>query len=197
MAKNQSPKTEAKKIIRAFDANAKAPEGKSARQEIMEREHKEDAENRYPDPVKLDATMREIIEALESFVDTCALQFPIGSLDFDVYPADEHASEETFGVDSNWLKGWKMRWYATMAPRFAVLLKRRGEYHQILNAVELEDERARYARNSLHDTVNDLAFCLEGCAFNVGVLMGARLAGASHEQMTRLGMNIYRTLVHR
>jgi len=61
--------------------------------------------------------------------------------------------------------------------------------------VQIEDEKAQYARNHTSDVVGKLKTCIGNCAFNVGVLMGAKLMGASHEQMTRMGMNIYRSLI--
>jgi len=85
----------------------------SVRQEIVDREREEDAASYYFEPMKLEAAIHEIIETFESYVASCAVKFPLGSLGFD------HYSD---------FQDWRTRCYTAMAPEFEVLEKRYDEY---------------------------------------------------------------------
>ena len=87
-----------------------------------------------------------------------------------------------------------MRWYSTLDPLFPLLLKRRAEKFDLLKPESQADQRTVHAFGTLRQTANELMFSVEQLSFDLGIFMGAKLAGASRDQMIAIGQSLRRSL---
>jgi hypothetical protein len=88
----------------------------------------------------------------------------------------------------------KMAWYAAIDPRFSLLIKRREERLKLLETIETQDENVRFVIEEMHDFINDVMFCCEELGCYLGVFIGAKLMGASEDELIRLGKSLTRAL---
>ncbi|MGH7828499.1 MAG: hypothetical protein ACREQ7_25375 [Candidatus Binatia bacterium] len=170
---------------------------KSTEEKFWAQERKEDDQCPGPDPKKVDAVISEIIETINDFVDGTAFHFFPAEAGQVVKPfADETVNRELFGDGFNLAATAKMRWHATINPRYALLIRRRSQYLDTIDeAIAAENVEASFAASKMSDLSGELMSCVEELAFYVGTLMGAKLIGASTEQIVQLGQRLRRAIV--
>jgi hypothetical protein len=107
------------------------------------------------------------------------------------YPFDK---QDPKSPEGDAFSRWKMRWYSTLDPWFLMLLQRRAEEFELLKSDIQADEKTVHAFQTVRKTSNDLMFCVEQLSFYLGTFMGAKLVGASRDQMLAMAQSLQRTL---
>jgi len=146
------------------------------------------------DPKKLEKILVEIVDSFSDLIHGAAFNFLLTegqSTQFNV-PFDKQDPKPPSGDE---FSNWKMRWYSTLDPWFLMLLQRRAEKFDLLKSDSQPDEKTVHAFQTLLKTSNDLMFCVEQLSFYLGTFMGAKLAGASRDQMLTMAGSLRRTLI--
>lgn len=146
-----------------------------------------------PDRNKLEKILVEIVDSFSDLIHGAAFNFLLTegqSTEFN-FPFDK---QDPKPPDGDEFSDWKMRWYSTLDPWFLMLLQRRAKKFDLLKSDSQADDKTVHAFQTLRKTSNDLMFCVEQLSFYVGAFMGAKLVGASRDQMLAMGQSLQRTL---
>jgi hypothetical protein len=147
-----------------------------------------------PDPDKLEKILAEIVDSFSDLIHGAAFNFLLTegkSTEFN-FPFDRQDPKPPKGDE---FSDWKMRWYSILDPWFLMLLQRRAEKFDLLKSDSQADAKTLQAFQTVRKTSNDLMFCVEQLSFYLGTFMGAKLAGASRDQMLMMARSLRRTLI--
>jgi hypothetical protein len=146
-----------------------------------------------PDPKKVDAVVVEIAHYISDFVDRAAFDFLLTDgkfIEFE-FPDDPEAPKPPGGES---IPAWKMKWYSTLDPLFLLYLNRRAENFNLVRYDSQPDARSAHALSMLRETSDQLMLRMEQLSFYIGMFMGAKLSGASRDEMLALGQSLRRSL---
>ena len=145
-----------------------------------------------PDPKKVDAVMVEIAHYFSDFVDRAAFDFLTDGkfMEFE-FPDDPDAHKPPHGES---IPAWKMKWYSTLDPLFLLYLNRRADNFNLVKYDSQPDALSAHALSMLRETSDQLMFRMEQLSFYIGMFMGAKLSGASRDEMVGLGQSLRRSL---
>ena len=144
-------------------------------------------------PKKVDAVVLEIAHYISDFVDRAASDFPPTDgkfMEFE-FPDDPEAPKPPHGES---IPAWKMKWYSTLDPLFLLYLNRRADNFNLVKYDSQPDALSTHALSMLRDTSDHLMFRMEQLSSYIGMFMGAKLSGASRDEMIALGQSL--RLVH-
>jgi hypothetical protein len=159
----------------------------------LAQEEWEDLNCPQPDRNKLEKILVEIVDSFSDLIHGAAFNFLLTegqSTEFN-FPFDPQDPKPPAGDE---FSDWKMRWYSTLDPWFLLLLQRRAEKFDLLKSGSHGDDETVHAFGTIRKTSNDLMFCVEQLSFYLGTFMGAKLVGASRDQMLAMGQSLQRTL---